>query len=68
MAYGLKACSCHPLIDWSAYINNILDNILDSESGPRGGVPECQYPPCVCVGGVTSVNHVDPLKKQLLDR
>ena len=37
------------LLDWSAYRSSILGNNNDSESGLRGGVPECQYP--LCVGG-----------------
>ena len=39
------------LLDWSAYRSSILGNNNDSESGLRGGVPECQYPLCVCVWG-----------------
>ena len=38
------------LLDWSAYRSSILGKNNDSESGLRGGVPECQYPPCVWGG------------------
>ena len=39
------------LLDRSAYRSSILGNNNDSESGLRGGVPECQYLLCVCGGG-----------------